>query len=433
MMNPFDRIIGYESIRKELERTADALKNTEIYSRLGVSAPRGLLLYGNPGVGKTLMASCLIDASGRTAYTCRKDHPDGEFVNVIRNVFEKAVQEAPSIVFLDDLDKFANNDNDHKDSEEYVTVQSCIDAARKSEVFVLATANDLDDLPESLTRPGRFDRLIEVDTPSGEDAAKIVRHYLESKACVADVDPETIACTMTGHSCAELETAINKAGLLAGYERSETITMRHLLLGCMDIVHHVSPDSILKGKSDIDSMRAAYHEAGHALVSELLFPNSVSVICLHEDHGCISGFTSYRCNHNIYTLDDRMNAVARIMGGRAATMQKFGVADLGCSKDVDHANHTLLTLTKDMVAFGFRFYDKGYENSDQLRFRQEQMAALKMDECYNRALRLIAENRELLDAIAKELLQNGLLVADDVQRVIRTTSNHEAFLHHDVL
>ena len=174
-MNAFDRVIGYEGLKKELMQVSDGLKNTEVYEKLGVKPPRGLMLYGDPGVGKSLMAFCLIEASGRKAFVCRKDRPDGEFVNHITETFRAAKEAAPSIVFLDDMDKFANNDSNHKDSEEYVTVQSCIDTFRHAEVFVLATANDVEDLPDSLIRPGRFDRVIEVEAPAGKDAVEIVQ------------------------------------------------------------------------------------------------------------------------------------------------------------------------------------------------------------------------------------------------------------------
>ena len=151
-MSEFDRIIGYEAIKKELEQISDVLRNPEEYKKLGVKAPRGLMLYGEPGVGKSLMASALIEASGLKAFTCRKDRPDGEFVNRITATFEAARKEAPSIVFLDDMDKFANGDEDHPDAEEYVTVQSCIDESRDKGVFVLATVNDICCLPRSLRR-----------------------------------------------------------------------------------------------------------------------------------------------------------------------------------------------------------------------------------------------------------------------------------------
>jgi len=110
-MSKFDMIIGYTGIKKELQQVADTLKNCEAYEKLNVSPPRELLLYGEPGVGKSLMASALIEASERSVFACRKDKTNGDFVNEIRKVFNKAIENAPLIVYLDDLDKFANGVN----------------------------------------------------------------------------------------------------------------------------------------------------------------------------------------------------------------------------------------------------------------------------------------------------------------------------------
>ena len=419
-MSPFDRIIGYRSIRKELERTADALKNTEKYSRLGASAPRGLLLWGDPGVGKTLMAVCLIEASGRKHFTCRKNQPDGDFVNGIRRVFEQAIKEAPSIVFLDDMDKFANNDEDHKDSEEYVTVQSCIDAAKDSEVFVLATANRIDDLPDSLIRVGRFDRCVRVTTPTGQDAVEIIRHYLSSKSFVSDIDPEDVAGFMAGFSCAELETAVNKAGLLAGYEGCETINARHLILGCLDIAHRISPDSILTEKSGEKRgelmQLAAYHEAGHAVVCEALFPGTVSAICLYESLGRVSGLTAHR---EIVAHDLQSQLLEAIIpfGGRAATRLVFGCSDVGSVKDLEHVKMILDSHITKNGALGFNLLDSFFENSQERMRLQEEAISAKMEACAQEAERLVAANRGLLTAIANELMKKGLLVSEDIRRL----------------
>ena len=133
-MSKFDMIIGYTGIKKELQQVADTLKNCEAYEKLNVSLPRELLLYGEPGVGKSLMASALIEASERSVFACRKDKTNGDFVNEIRKVFNKAIENAPLIVYLDDLDKFANGDENHRDAEEYVTVQSCIDEVKEKGV-----------------------------------------------------------------------------------------------------------------------------------------------------------------------------------------------------------------------------------------------------------------------------------------------------------
>ena len=273
-MRKFDMIIGYGAVKKELKQIADTLKNREYYEKLGVSAPRGLLLHGEPGVGKSLMAAAIIEASGRKAFVCRKDQPNGDFVKNIKETFDKAMEETPSIVLLDDMDKFANGDERHPDAEEYVTVQSCIDNAKSKDVFVIATVNNIYNLPRSLRRAGRFDRIIEVMEPQGNDALEIIRHYLQNKNVASDVDPKLIAHIMDGRSCAELETVVNAAGMYAGFERAEAITMEHLLDACLRIVFEVptkaedGDDNICCAKlldANCESSQIVYHEAGHAV------------------------------------------------------------------------------------------------------------------------------------------------------------------------
>ena len=184
-MKEFDNIIGYSKEKQQLEQIADTMLNREAYDALGVRPPCGLLMDGIPGVGKTLMAKSLIDAVKLPVYTCRKDQPNGKFVEVIKKTFEEAASNAPSIVFLDDLDKFANADYNHRDAEEYVTVQACIDEYKGKDIFVLATTNDINKLPGSLTRAGRFDRVMHVGPPKLKDAERIIAHYLSSKKFVS--------------------------------------------------------------------------------------------------------------------------------------------------------------------------------------------------------------------------------------------------------
>ena len=118
-MNAFDNIIGYTAAKADLEQICDVLRHPEAYVKLGAATPKGLLLHGEPGVGKTLMATSLIAASGRPSFTCRKDQSGSDFIKVIRETFSTAKENAPSIVFLDDLDKFSNCDIDLPDAEEY--------------------------------------------------------------------------------------------------------------------------------------------------------------------------------------------------------------------------------------------------------------------------------------------------------------------------
>jgi cell division protease FtsH len=186
-MSKFDKVVGYEDIKAELIRICDVVKNPEKYDRLGVHMPRGVMLWGDPGVGKSLMAKCFIEESGCKSFTIRKDKPDGDLVNAICDTFAEAKAEGRAIVFLDDLDKFANEDEKHPDAEEYVAVQAGIDTCKDSDVFVLATANDKYCLPDSLLRSGRFDKVIEMECPKGEEAIKVVKYYLSQKKSLGDI------------------------------------------------------------------------------------------------------------------------------------------------------------------------------------------------------------------------------------------------------
>ena len=179
-MNAFDKIIGYEGIKIELTQLCDILQHRERYEKLGAKLPQGLLIYGKPGMGKTLMANCLIEASGLKAYTIRKNRGGNTLMESINNVFDEAKRNSPSIVFIDDMDKFANEDNSHCVAQEYIAIQSKIDEINGSDVFVTATVNDKDKLPDSLLRSGRFDRKIKVALPSDEDSEEIVKHYLKT-------------------------------------------------------------------------------------------------------------------------------------------------------------------------------------------------------------------------------------------------------------
>ena len=423
-MKAFDKIIGYASLKQELMQISDTLKNRECYDKLGVCAPRGLLLYGEPGVGKSLMASAVIEESGRPVFRCRKDEPNGDFVKKIKATFEKAAENAPSIVFLDDMDKFANGDEKHPDAEEYVTVQSCIDEIKGKEVFVLATANDTDCLPESLLRAGRFDRTIEVGLPMGEDAIEIVAYHLKSKRFVEGIDPVVIAKIMIGHSCADLETVINEAGLYAGYERAESITMEHFLKACLRTVF--DKDGLANEQDDFSShlsdphhiaSHMIYHEAGHAVVSEVLCPGSVTLVFagnLRQEEG---GFTRDYREPGSSLLEWRKKRIITSLGGMAAMEQKFGLSDVGCASDLNYAFDKVRNLLSDTCINGFSFYTRGYSDSERRMADRDQAVAAEVERYYRKAKEILSANWDFFEKLAVTLAEKKLLSAVDIQKI----------------
>lgn len=423
-MKEFEKIIGYEAIKQELIQISDVLANNEAYKKLGVASPRGLLLHGEPGVGKTLMSGAVIAASGRKAFICRKDKPNGDFVKAIKKTFADAKAAAPSIVFLDDVDKYTNGDDRHPDAEEYVTVQSCIDNIKGKEVFVLATANSLRALPRSLLRAGRFDRVIEVDNPRGEDAVKIIDHYIKKKKFVSDIDAAVVARIMDGHSCAELETVINEAGLYAGFERSDAITMEHFMKACLHTVHDVpnevlnvaAPETDLSNRND-QRARVVYHEAGHATVAEVLNPGTVTLISAYSREGQSGGFTSYYRSGSNNSTETRHAHICGALGGMAALEQKYGIVETGASKDLDQAFRSVWNLVTENCICGFSLHCNGYDDSAELKAKQEQAVASEVERWYRKTKEILSVNHDLFECIASELSVKGVLTAADIERI----------------
>ncbi len=415
-MSEFDKIIGYRDIKSELIRLCDTLRNPEKYKALGVTPIGGLLLDGDPGVGKTLMANCLIKESGRRAFVCRKDKPGGEFVGKIKDVFTEAAENSPSIVFLDDVDKFANEDNYHRNAEEYVTVQSCMDEIRGEGVFVIATANGTGNLPKSLLRAGRFDTVINVESPKGDDAVAIVKHYLSQKSSVAAIDATEVARLLDGKSCAELETVINAAGQYAGYCNKKAIDADDITRACLRVIYKAPESSVPHSPEMLK--RTAYHEAGHTIVAEVLEPGSVNFVTVRKNTGTVGGFTSYRNSDDYWTTKTYMeNRVVTLLAGKAATEIVFGDVDTGANSDLHRAFDIVERIVDNYCSYGFGYWVNGNGTSQNLLARKEDRIIADMENLYLKAKRIIVDNKAFLEAVASRLQEKDILVGSDIREI----------------
>lgn len=413
----FESIIGYKAIKLELSRILDQLKHPEKYAELGVTEPHGLLMHGVPGVGKSTMARCIVEASGRRSFVCRKDKSNGDFVNEIVRMFDEAAEAEPSIILLDDLDKFANEDERHCDAEEFVTVQSCIDKVKDKRVFVVATANNIRKLPGSLTRPGRFDHILELRSPEGQDAEDIVAFYLSKKSYVADMDVKRIARLLEGRSCAQLETVINQAGAYAAFEGKKQVEMTDMIKAILRIVFE-APESFDKDPSTLPL--TACHEAGHALVAELLQPDSVNLVTVLNHDSYAAGIISLHRDDGYFHYKKMMeNRVMCLLAGKAAVEICYGAIDTGANSDLHRAFDIVHRFVDHYCSFGFSQFVFDQTSSNEVLDRRDSRVAAEMEHYYAQTKQLIVENREKLDKLIARLVEEKTLLGDQVQAIIR--------------
>ena len=412
-MSAFDKIIGYENIKEELKWYSDILKNPVDYEKLGVSGPNGLLLYGDPGVGKSMMAKALISESGCKAYTLRKNLPNGDFVKEIKRIFDEAAANAPSIVLLDDVDKFANCDYSNKDAEEYVTIQACMDEYRGKNIFVVATANDRYYLPDSLLRPGRFDKLINVGLPNREESAQIIDYYLKSKAIDVDVDSKEVSRLIAGNSCAALENVINEAGIMAAYQKKPLIQREDIINACIRFIYGAPIVSEIKNIENAEL--TALHEAGHVVVAEILQPGSVNVAYLGNGNGSMRGFAAIqRKNAGFYDFEGEEFGILHTLGGKAAVEVIKGKKAVGCGSDMEDVFQDVRNLVENECAFGMEGYTFGRFGSDRSSNRMEEIVLREVKRYYEQTKRIITENRLFVGAVMTALLEKRIVTGKEI-------------------
>ena len=415
-MSAFDKVIGYDTIKEELLQICDMIRNKEIYLEFGADMPQGVLIYGAPGLGKTLMAKSLIEESGLEAYTVRRNKKSDDFIENITNTFAKAKENAPAVVFLDDLDKFANQDWDHRDAEEYVAVQAGIDDVKDCGVLVIATANEIQKLPHSLLRSGRFDRKIEVQCPTDKDAESIIKYYLSDKKVSDKVNMEDLAKMISYSSCAELEEILNDAAICAAYKRKESIEMEDLVKSVLRLQYD-SPDNF--PKASVESMkRTALHEAGHLVACEVLEPGSVGFASLRSTGRELTDGFVHRCKE----LSRRPYHIMVSLAGKAAVELYYSdTCASGCQEDINRAFNNIRDGISTNATSGFGMVDVSTrrfpETSESLNARNEAVTQAELERYIIKTKDVLLKNRTFLEAAAKALVSKEILLYSDIQKI----------------
>lgn len=415
-MSAFDKIIGYQTIKEELLQICDMIHNREIYENLGAKQPQGILLYGDPGLGKSLMAKSFITESGLPAYIVRRDKGSDDFIGKITDTFEKAKKNAPAIVLLDDMDKFANEDDRHIDAEEYVAVQAGIDEVKGCNVFVFATVNEIRKLPRSLIRSGRFDRKIEVNSPTDRDAEEIIKYYLGQKKVSDNVNMDDLVKMVSYGSCAELETILNEAAIGAAYARKEKIEMDDLVKSVLRMQYD-APDNFTKKSSDA-LKEIALHEAGHLVVSEILTPGSVGLASLRTAGRDSTGGFIHRC----MPVTSRAHHILISLAGKAAVELYYsGVCASGCQSDIRKAANNIRDAISGSGTGGFGMIDVANhrfpESSESFNSRNESVVHAELERYMFKAREILIKNRDFLEKAAQMLSEKETLLYSDIRKL----------------
>lgn len=415
-MSAFDKIIGYQTIKEELLQICDMIHNREIYENLGAKQPQGILLYGDPGLGKSLMAKSFITESGLPAYIVRRDKGSDDFIGKITDTFEKAKKNAPAIVLLDDMDKFANEDDRHIDAEEYVAVQAGIDEVKGCNVFVFATVNEIRKLPRSLIRSGRFDRKIEVNSPTDRDAEEIIKYYLGQKKVSDNVNMDDLVKMVSYGSCAELETILNEAAIGAAYARKEKIEMDDLVKSVLRMQYD-APDNFTKKSSDA-LKEIALHEAGHLVVSEILTPGSVGLASLRTAGRDSTGGFIHRC----MPVTRRAHHILISLAGKAAVELYYsGVCASGCQSDIRKAADNIRDAISESGTGGFGMIDVANhrfpESSESFNSRNESVVHAELERYMFKAREILIKNRDFLEKATQMLSEKETLLYSDIRKL----------------
>lgn len=425
----FKDIAGLDAIRSEFEDIIKFIKNPEIYNEIGANIPKGILLCGESGVGKTLLAKALANEANIPFYFCSGSELIEKYVGVgsmrLRELFEKASKTTPSIIFIDEIDAIGkqrssdNNNGIMEYDQTLIQLLTLMDGFEEnSGVIVIAATNRPDVLDSALLRPGRFDKKIYIDLPNKENRKQIIQLYCENKK-VKDINYEKIAKNTVGFSGAELKNMINDAALIAIKDNQKEITMKHIDLALEKaILGDLKPSNTIITPEQEKII--AYHEAGHAIISILMNDYDILDKISIEPRGNAGGITYYtpqdkNTDLKLYTKNYLRNCINVALGGRIAEELVFGAlqATTGSSNDFQ----TVMQIAYNMVAdYGYSDIGPGsWENSEEVKKEIKKI----INNCYRKSRILLKRNEKYLHKLANDLIKYKYL---DQEGILKSVS-----------
>ena len=413
-MDKFDeKVIGYDSIKETLRQIADVLKRPEAYKEKGVSMPRGLLMESAPGLGKSLMASILMEESGRKSFVFRRINEGNTFLGEMKDIFDVAKEEAPSILLLEDLNLYVESNSPY--APEWACLQACIDETSDADIFVIATTNDTRYMPQSLLRPGRFDYILNLNPPLGKTAEDIVSYYLHDKNLAKDVQISDIVKAMPQVSCATLETVMNLAAINSVYRDHAHVQKEDIIDALLKVVYNLRKADCEEDPQEHQMI--AVHEAAHAVVGEVLHSGSIGIITIRGSHGAIGGMES---GFAVYAKSEEefQDEIIKTLAGKAGTALIYGIMDIRAAADIKKADQLLDIWLCHFAGGGFSGVEPSENRLSEPRLSyNEAIKSAKLEELYRRAYKILYDNRDFLLAVQKELLEHETLLNSDLAKI----------------
>jgi cell division protease FtsH len=443
----FTDVAGVDEAKAELEEIVDFLKNAGKYTRLGAKIPKGVLLVGPPGTGKTLLAKAIAGEAGVPFFSISGSEFIELFVGVgaarVRDLFEQAKQQAPCIVFIDELDALGKsraaggpimggNDEREQTLNQLLSEMDGFDA--NTGVIIIAATNRPEVLDPALRRPGRFDRQVVVDRPDKIGREAILKVHARNVKLAGDVDLGIIAGRTPGFAGADLANLVNEAALLAARQNRQAVTMADFNEAIERVVAGLEKRS--RVLNETEKKTVAYHEVGHAIVGALMpGAGKVEKISVVPRGVGALGYTIQMPEEDRFLMieDEIRGRIAILLGGRSAEEIVFGKVSTGASDDIQKATDlaeryvTLYGMSDKLGPVAFekiqQQFLEGYGNprrsiSPQVAEEIDREVKQIVDNAHHIALTILHENRDLLEETAQELLQKEILEGAELREKI---------------
>ncbi len=422
----FDDVAGLEEIKEDLTDIIDFLNNEEKYKSMDAKVPRGILLYGPPGTGKTLIAKAIAgEAKATFIYSSGSEFVE-KYVGVgakrVRMIFERARKEAPSIIFIDEIDALGAKRNTESNNEKDQTLNQLLIELdgfnNTSNVIVIAATNRIDLLDEALLRPGRFDRKIYVGNPNYHSRLKILEVHTKNKPLDKKVQLKDIATKTHGFSGAQLANIANEAALKAIKDKSKKINSENFefaiekIAAGLEIKHSTV--------SEKEKRIVAFHESGHAVVAKILNIDKVQKISIVPRDKALGYVLKFPTEDKfLYTKKELCDKVTVLLAGRASEEIFMGEISTGASNDIKESTSIIYEI---ICSYGM---GKNTQNTciDEKLFKYyldsiKDEASEMSKEAYNKALSLIKENEATVRKVAEYLIKNETMSAEELDNIM---------------